>query len=258
MGCLAPEHREQRWAASVRGRGNTLVRLVELAPPRPTGGEHGQLAEVLQTSPAAHARGLARTARRLWTQFSGLSRRAGSHTAVAEGHGLREPHGEEGAPLHDRIAIAMLARELGRVWGREVFVGLLELEDATRSELCVALQAVAIQLEATARRHDSRETARRKQALKARLLDARTGLRTACRVLRAPWAGPLATLRAAHGEYTSDPLEVDRIAMEAWDPVFNPGRNEPLSDLMKYLDLAGTQVRVTEEFLCLSGMYSSC
>jgi hypothetical protein len=38
---------------------------------------------------------------------------------------------------------------------------------------------------------------------------------------------PLATLRTASGEYTADPLEVDKIAAEAWDPIFSPLNDDP-------------------------------
>jgi hypothetical protein len=159
------------------------VRKARLSPPAPRLVGADQVAEVFQTNPAAHAKRLARSVRGLWARLTRTSRKATKE---------------------------------------RVFVGLLWLEYAGRGELEVALQSVTTQLEMAARRLDARESARRRSFLKTRLADRKTGLQVACGLLKPMRATPLATLRTASGEYTADPLEVDKIAAEAWDPSSAP------------------------------------
>ena len=112
----------------------------------------------------------------------------------------------------------------------------------------MALQAVAVQLEGVARRHDAKECAKKRESLKTKLADGRQGLQTACGLLRPLRAVPLSTLRTPGGEYTSDPLEVDHAAAEAWDHIFNPGEDDPLDSLKTCLEHVGQTAAVADEF----------
>ena len=76
LACIRPEVKQQRGLAAFCGRGATRVRKVALEPPRPHLLGSDQLEATFQTSPAAHARRLARTAKRLWAEISASSRRA--------------------------------------------------------------------------------------------------------------------------------------------------------------------------------------
>ena len=56
-------------------------------------------------------------------------------------------------------------------------------------------------------------------------------------------------LKSKDGAYTSDPVEVDSILAQAWDPVFNhEGGEEPITRLDAYLAQAGRGIYHGEEF----------
>ena len=107
-----------------------------------------------------------------------------------------------------------LARAAHARWSNDVFLGLLDLKHPDDYELGIALQAVAIQLEAAAKREDDREAKRRQQRLRAQLSDRASGLQRACRLLRPLQAAAISTLKAKDGAYTCDPLEIDSLIGE--------------------------------------------
>ena len=123
------------------------VRKARLSPPAPRLVGTDQVAEVFQTNPAAHARRLARSVRGLWARLTRTSRKATREQAEAWEATGGVPDLPDVVPGCLREDIAGVVRELARRWQREVFVGLLWLEDAGRGELEVALRSGTTQLE---------------------------------------------------------------------------------------------------------------